>query len=138
MTTSKRTQQSKRLDIRDHRRLSHGPRKGAKCEQCRGVVPNHARSCPAYCPSGKYRFETKSDADAALLEAKIARVFRRARTKRKEERTYRHPVEQGGCGGWHLTSRKNPPMSVTVECQASDTSEEITHHGQTPQTTDAR
>lgn len=53
-----------------------------------------------------------------FAEADVAKALRQAQAKRRlqtnghvEERAYHCKTEEGGCGAWHLTSRKewNPP-----------------------------
>lgn len=52
-------------------------------------------------PCRKVRFPTLAAADAALLEAKLARLRRPGGTRRRERRHYWH----ADCGAYHLTSR---------------------------------
>ena len=52
------------------------------------------------CGKDKVSFPDEAAADAALLNAKIARALHGSQ-KRRECRTYRCPAN----GGWHLTSK---------------------------------
>lgn len=50
----------------------------------------------------KARFGTKPKADKALVQAQKSRI--RSGSAHVEKRVYQCP--EGGCGGWHLTSRE--------------------------------
>lgn len=58
------------------------------------------------CPSRKLRFATEADAAKALRQAQQQRTY--LRSGAVEQRYYGGPNDPclRGCGGWHLTSRK--------------------------------
>jgi len=56
------------------------------------------------CSTGKLRFRSREQAQAALVQAKHARVAAHALgrpSSRNEQRSYQCPT----CSGWHLTSQ---------------------------------
>lgn len=53
----------------------------------------------------KARFDTEEKAKAALEQAQLMR--RRMGAGHAEKRYYACPADEGGCGGYHLTSRES-------------------------------
>lgn len=59
--------------------------------------------CFFYGRKPKAKFATEAKAARALEQARLRRQYTNAPIERTEKRYYRCP--EGGCGGWHLSSR---------------------------------